>query len=149
MQIFCLHGGLSPTLDTLDHVRALDRIQEVCLPGCSTQTQHSSHTTTPCHHCFCMLFPLWQLILESSSSRSMSPCQCRALLHALCMCIVCCSRSSRLELRSDPVDSFYNIHIHVKTCKGLADTSPCSGRLRLMRRASEYMKAFDACISTH
>lgn len=30
-QIFCLHGGLSPALDTLDHVRALDRIQEVCV----------------------------------------------------------------------------------------------------------------------
>ena len=29
MQIFCLHGGLSPSLDTLDHIRALDRIQEV------------------------------------------------------------------------------------------------------------------------
>lgn len=29
MQIFCLHGGLSPTLDTLDHIRALDRVQEV------------------------------------------------------------------------------------------------------------------------
>ena len=28
-QIFCLHGGLSPTLDTLDNIRALDRIQEV------------------------------------------------------------------------------------------------------------------------
>ncbi|MEW5302050.1 MAG: hypothetical protein WDW36_004861 [Sanguina aurantia] len=28
-KIFCLHGGLSPTLDTLDHIRALDRIQEV------------------------------------------------------------------------------------------------------------------------
>jgi serine/threonine-protein phosphatase 2A catalytic subunit len=28
-QIFCLHGGLSPTLDTLDHIRALDRLQEV------------------------------------------------------------------------------------------------------------------------
>ena len=29
MQIFCLHGGLSPSIDTLDHIRALDRIQEV------------------------------------------------------------------------------------------------------------------------
>jgi diadenosine tetraphosphatase ApaH/serine/threonine PP2A family protein phosphatase len=29
VQIFCLHGGLSPTLDTLDHIRALDRVQEV------------------------------------------------------------------------------------------------------------------------
>ena len=29
VQIFCLHGGLSPTLDTLEHIRALDRVQEV------------------------------------------------------------------------------------------------------------------------
>ncbi|CAI5488218.1 unnamed protein product, partial [Closterium sp. Naga37s-1] len=28
-QIFCLHGGLSPSIDSLDHVRQLDRIQEV------------------------------------------------------------------------------------------------------------------------
>ncbi len=27
--IFCLHGGLSPSIDTLDTVRALDRVQEV------------------------------------------------------------------------------------------------------------------------
>ena len=27
LKIFCLHGGLSPTLDTLDHIRALDRVQ--------------------------------------------------------------------------------------------------------------------------
>ncbi|MBA0805752.1 hypothetical protein Gohar_005243 [Gossypium harknessii] len=30
-QIFCLHGGLSPSLDTLDNIRSLDRIQEVTL----------------------------------------------------------------------------------------------------------------------
>jgi serine/threonine-protein phosphatase 2A catalytic subunit len=28
-RIFCLHGGLSPSIETLDQVRALDRIQEV------------------------------------------------------------------------------------------------------------------------
>ncbi|KAJ8318203.1 hypothetical protein KUTeg_003294 [Tegillarca granosa] len=28
-KIFCLHGGLSPSIDSLDHIRALDRIQEV------------------------------------------------------------------------------------------------------------------------
>ena len=28
-QIFCPHGGLSPSLDTLDHIRALEREQEV------------------------------------------------------------------------------------------------------------------------
>ena len=29
VQIFCLHGGLSPSIDTLDHIRSLDRLQEV------------------------------------------------------------------------------------------------------------------------
>jgi len=28
-QIFCLHGGLSPSIDTLDQARNLDRVQEV------------------------------------------------------------------------------------------------------------------------
>jgi serine/threonine-protein phosphatase 2A catalytic subunit len=28
-KIFCLHGGLSPSLETLDHIRQLDRVQEV------------------------------------------------------------------------------------------------------------------------
>lgn len=28
LQVFCMHGGLSPSIDTLDHIRALDRIQE-------------------------------------------------------------------------------------------------------------------------
>jgi serine/threonine-protein phosphatase 2A catalytic subunit len=28
-QIFCLHGGLSPNIENLDHIRSMDRIQEV------------------------------------------------------------------------------------------------------------------------
>lgn len=33
-QIFCLHGGLSPSIETLDHIRALDRVQEVSIVVC-------------------------------------------------------------------------------------------------------------------
>ena len=29
LQIFCLHGGLSPSIDTLDHIRSLDRLLEL------------------------------------------------------------------------------------------------------------------------
>jgi len=32
-KIFCLHGGLSPTIDSLDHVRQLERTQEVPTDG--------------------------------------------------------------------------------------------------------------------
>ncbi len=28
-QVYCLHGGLSPSIDSLDTVRTLDRVQEV------------------------------------------------------------------------------------------------------------------------
>ena len=32
-QIFSLHGGLSPSLDTLDNIRQLDRVQEIPQEG--------------------------------------------------------------------------------------------------------------------
>jgi len=32
-RIFCLHGGLSPTIDSLDHIRQLERNQEVPTDG--------------------------------------------------------------------------------------------------------------------
>jgi len=32
-QLYCLHGGLSPSIDMLDHVRKLDRVQEVPQEG--------------------------------------------------------------------------------------------------------------------
>jgi len=56
-QIFCLHGGLSPTLDTLEHIRGLDRHQEVCegsgvegLKGdCASAGLYSSQVHVPLH----------------------------------------------------------------------------------------------------
>jgi diadenosine tetraphosphatase ApaH/serine/threonine PP2A family protein phosphatase len=29
VQFFCLHGGISPSIDALDQIRQLDRVQEV------------------------------------------------------------------------------------------------------------------------
>lgn len=53
LQFFCLHGGLSPTLDTLDHIRALDRVQEVW----SLLHLGAYYDFCPKHtHLFCMQF---------------------------------------------------------------------------------------------
>lgn len=51
LQIFCLHGGLSPTMDTLDHIRALDRVQEVPKSACRC----FSHTCLACLALPCLL----------------------------------------------------------------------------------------------
>lgn len=50
-QIFCLHGGLSPSIDTLDHIRQLDRVQEVM------QLEINAFFSLP--DCMCMIrFPM-------------------------------------------------------------------------------------------
>ncbi|KAK7112195.1 hypothetical protein V1264_011684 [Littorina saxatilis] len=32
-KVFCMHGGLSPSIDTIDHIKTLDRIQEAPYEG--------------------------------------------------------------------------------------------------------------------
>lgn len=60
-QIFCLHGGLSPSIDTLDHIRALDRLQEVpheVCPVCSHVAIffNDFNTCTPCFRGRCAIY---------------------------------------------------------------------------------------------
>ena len=50
LQVFCLHGGLSPTMDTLDHIRALDRVQEVSL-GVPAMKRAAGVVASKCRSC--------------------------------------------------------------------------------------------------
>ncbi|GFZ00108.1 protein phosphatase 2A-2 [Actinidia rufa] len=59
-QIFCLHGGLSPSLDTLDNIRALDRIQEVPHEGPMCDLLWSD----PDDRCGWGISPPHQLVME-------------------------------------------------------------------------------------
>jgi diadenosine tetraphosphatase ApaH/serine/threonine PP2A family protein phosphatase len=59
-QVFCLHGGLSPTLDTLDHIRALDRVQVGAALGQRAgqlrwegRRGRKLHCRAGCSRCFC------------------------------------------------------------------------------------------------
>lgn len=81
-KIFCLHGGLSPSIDTLEHIRALDRLQEVphevisyrsnftsdkCPKVCSFKGGH--YSVADCHNMLVFTFRLlpnctsWKVIL--------------------------------------------------------------------------------------
>ena len=49
-QIFCPHAGLSPSMDTLDHIRELDRVQEVgrlCFQMCCIDYVRSPESCVP------------------------------------------------------------------------------------------------------
>merc|ERR1712086_138294 len=53
-QIFCLHGGLSPNIETLDNIRSMDRIQEVpheAQPLTQIWIRHA--TLLPKKECWC------------------------------------------------------------------------------------------------
>lgn len=72
-QIFCLHGGLSPSIDTLDHIRALDRLQEV---------PHEVHT----HACTC---DLCSPLMRSDSSICLSTLVSQWPLFSFCLAVTC------------------------------------------------------------
>jgi hypothetical protein len=75
--VFCLHGGLSPSLDTLDNIRSLDRIQEVGNSVLSLWARFSSFHVQ-CHHIWlmdvlysCMLvdnYDIWRIVYLCSVS---------------------------------------------------------------------------------
>ncbi len=51
-QIFCLHGGLSPSIDTLAHIMDQDRVQEVPHEGKQSHNhkRSDSQNPSPCNH---------------------------------------------------------------------------------------------------
>lgn len=65
-QIFCLHGGLSPSIDTLDHIRALDRLQEV--PH-EVRVNIISYNVERCEICVLRCFATFKLMTFSFHNR--------------------------------------------------------------------------------
>ena len=49
LQIFCVHGGLSPSIQTLDQIRSIDRKQEVPHDGPMCDLLWSDPEGTTCN----------------------------------------------------------------------------------------------------
>ena len=75
LQVFCLHGGLSPTLDTLDHIRALDRVQEVRPTLLIGLSAHALHYTCRCARTGSMS-PMQPVIRHALSTRQAADFVC-------------------------------------------------------------------------
>lgn len=77
LQIFCLHGGLSPSIDTLDHIRALDRLQEVPHEVCSSVYLQSS--VSPSFTCydisFCVILLAFSFVCFYFANKLHAPLQ--------------------------------------------------------------------------
>jgi serine/threonine-protein phosphatase 2A catalytic subunit len=94
-QIFCLHGGLSPSIDSLDHIRQIDRVQEVPHDGAMCDLLWSDRKCLKCECvcsvCVCVCVCVFVMFLHVHLSY---------LLMCAHMCVYACMKQPHCDISS-------------------------------------------------